>query len=436
MSALRDRLKRLKSSQTNLASEQTDSRAVQTAHQMSPLNENAWSAVDCVQVENDYGTYMKRERKYPFEYKHGMYALGDLERHAGSLQTFHPASRVELRKLLFFDTETTGLGLGAGNVPFMLGIGHFEADSFVLQQMLIRNPAEEYAMLQDLKAHFERFSHLVSYNGRAFDWSLVMNRFVMHRLPLNSNAFVHLDYLYASRSLWKHSLPSCRLGVVEEQKLGIERVDDLPGAMAPSLYFQFLNDQQPETIRKVFEHNEIDILTLVSLSTYFAQVLAGHYDTDHMTCDDQFRLALWLDKMGMTLAAEGLMDDIIQKDRHQDYYAEMGQWFKKQGQLEKAVDLWAACTKHERYVKWGSIEPWTELAMYYEHKVKDYHTALIYTDQAIELNRSRAALTRDNSKHRQLQEQLIKRSERLKRKLTKRSQPKVFKAAAGNNLTH
>ncbi len=48
-------------------------------------------------------------------------------------------------KVAFIDTETTGLSLGAGTYTFLIGVGTFEEDAFLVRQFFMRNPAEERA---------------------------------------------------------------------------------------------------------------------------------------------------------------------------------------------------------------------------------------------------------------------------------------------------
>ncbi len=89
-----------------------------------------------------------RRRVYGADSVHGKYRLRELADVAQQLSSFHDRDAVvRLEELLFFDTETTGLGVGAGNVPFMVGIGYYTGELFTVEQLLIRNPAEEHAML-------------------------------------------------------------------------------------------------------------------------------------------------------------------------------------------------------------------------------------------------------------------------------------------------
>ena len=65
------------------------------------------------------------------------------------------------------------------------------------------------------------------------------------------------------------------LSKVEESRLGFERVDDVPGSMAPALYFQYLAEKNPAVLEGVFVHNEHDIVTLAALTIHFGKLLSG-----------------------------------------------------------------------------------------------------------------------------------------------------------------
>ncbi len=105
------------------------------------------------------------------------------------------------------------------------------------------------------------YKTLVTYNGKSFDWPQVKTRHTLVRdhvpkLP----AFGHFDLYHAARRLWKHKLDRLKLSVVEKEVLGVERVDDIPGFLAPMIYFDFIESKQPDGMIGILKHNEIDIL--------------------------------------------------------------------------------------------------------------------------------------------------------------------------------
>ena len=97
------------------------------------------------------------------------------------------------------------------------------------------------------------------------DVPLLRSRLVMNRMSDSSIPPVHADVLYPARRLWKLRLRQCTLGHLENQLLGVERVDDLPGAMVPQAYFQYLKDRNFAPMEKVLEHNRQDIVSLAQL---------------------------------------------------------------------------------------------------------------------------------------------------------------------------
>src|SRR5690606_31514066 len=129
----------------------------------------------------------------------------------------------------------------------------YEADGFTVEQMFIRNPSEEAAMLHELRGKLEERDVLISYNGKCFDWPIIKNRYILNRVKDTGEDPYHLDFLYPSRSLWRNTLPSCRLSSVERERLGLSRIGDVPGALAPALYFQYLAEGDPVILEGVFD---------------------------------------------------------------------------------------------------------------------------------------------------------------------------------------
>ena len=92
----------------------------------------------------------------------------------------------------------------------------------------------------------------------------------------------HIDFLYPARSLWRKTLTTCKLSVVEDGEARVERVDDLPGAEAPARYMEFLSSSSVAVIEPVFIHNERDIVSLAALSWSFHERLATEPACDRL----------------------------------------------------------------------------------------------------------------------------------------------------------
>ena len=413
MSLLMDRLNRMKKSES----------VRKPSFDQDPFQDE-WKALGTELVTNEWGVFVKRRCCHPLTFQHGCYQLGELNEDAQLLSAFHPDDQVTLEQLLFFDTETTGLGVGAGNIPFMIGIGFYDKDQFVTEQCFMRNPAEERAMLHYFTELLSRFSHLVTFNGRTFDWPIIKSRYVMNRMTFKEGTFRHLDLLYASRSFWRNTLSSCRLGKVEEERLGFKRIDDVPGSLAPMLYFQFIAEGNPSILQGVFIHNEHDILSLATLAIHFERALSGKLCYDKMESEELYRIGMWLDKMGKSELAEVAIAHLLAKPIKQsiNYRIALAAFYKHKGDELAAVLLWREVVESDYGTsEWTSTEPYIELAMYYEHRIKDFTAALFYADKAHQIAWKQASLLRSSlststTKQRSLCDQLKKRIERLRTK--------------------
>lgn len=345
--------------------------------------------------ETEDGAFIVRERRYPLNYGHGLYVLADLSgrhvrlnrvsrRHAG----IRPVAAVQ--DLLFFDAETTGLGVGAGNVPFLIGLGFYEGQAFVVRQLLVRDPGDEAAVLLHFRRFVRRFTHLVTYNGKSFDWPVLANRFVLHRIPPPEHRLEHLDLLPMSRNLWRRSLDSCRLSRVEEERLGIRREDDVPGHLAPVLYFQYLEDGDIGVLEPVFRHNEWDVLTLAALAIHLGAVLSGDAEWDRMEAEDLYRTGMWLLDSDLPDLAERPFAALLSRpEEAARYAARLAMAYKRMRRYDKAVPLWEKAagpgTAGPRLAAGTeSLEALVELAIYHEHRSGQLAEALRWTEEALD----------------------------------------------------
>jgi len=177
------------------------------------------------------------------------------------------------RPLVCLDTETTGLGTAAGTVAFLVGLGRWDGRRFAIEQLLLPDHPDEPAFLAALEATIPKGAWLVTYNGRGFDWPLLSTRYRLHCGPPPALAG-HLDLLPIARQLWRHRLDDARLPTVEAGVLGIRRGDDLPGALIPAHYFEYLRTGRPEPLRAVLRHNAQDVVSLGLLLAHLATRLA------------------------------------------------------------------------------------------------------------------------------------------------------------------
>ena len=178
----------------------------------------------------------------------------------------------DIRRCLFLDTETTGLSGGAGTVAFLVGVGYVEGDALVIEQLMLREYADESALLDRLSRRMADFDSVCTFNGRNFDMPLLETRFTMNRMREQWRALENLDLLYPSRRAWKLRLGSCRLCNIESEILGMPREDDLPGSEVPARFFQFLKTGEEALLEDIVRHNRQDIATLAKLLVRLCEV--------------------------------------------------------------------------------------------------------------------------------------------------------------------
>ena len=169
-----------------------------------------------------------------------------------------------LEDLLFFDTETTGLAGGTGTVPFLIGFGYLEGSQFVIEQHFLPDLGLEEPLLRSFSDALARRRHLVSFNGKSFDWPLVRTRAQLAQQPLNPPAS-HCALLHIARRMFRADTEHFRLGALERTLLGFERRDDLPSAQVPERYFEYLRTNDAQPLAPVLRHNLWDILSLLRL---------------------------------------------------------------------------------------------------------------------------------------------------------------------------
>lgn len=338
------------------------------------------------QVDND-SAFTLREFTYPLSSVFGRFALSEWKRISSrELAIMFGDDDYESilpMKLLFFDTETTGLAGGTGTIPFMLGFGFFVEESFRVCIFLLDDLYKEDVFLNEVDRFLEShdFSGTVTYNGKNFDFPLLEARYILQRKRFPLLKLPHLDFLFPARTLWKHTYDSRKLGHLGEILLGLSREDDIDASRIPMIYFNYLRSRSFTAIEKVVEHNALDLVGLAALV-----LLAIKYQEDIAFTQDE----------GEILGTAKLYEKYGDFEKALQLYEILKQSALREEIVTKAVKSLAVIKKKKKLYK-EAFQLWEilshtdtndrlavrELSIYFEHREKNYVKALEYVRKGL-----------------------------------------------------
>jgi uncharacterized protein YprB with RNaseH-like and TPR domain len=222
-------------------------------------------------VESEFGSYWSVVRRVEEEWDEARrIATRLLKCHAdfetsGSNAAAHPSLAEALKgspgDFLFMDLETCGF---AGTPVFLIGAMYVDDGALVCEQLLARSYAEEAVILRRLAELVQVRGHLVTYNGKSFDWPFVTGRAAVSLAPMPAPR-LHCDLLHAARRRYRGVLPDCKLQTLERYVCGRRRTGDIPGAEIPGAYHAFVRDGDARLMRDVVHHNLLDLVTMADI---------------------------------------------------------------------------------------------------------------------------------------------------------------------------
>ena len=307
-----------------------------------------------------------REMHFPLDHMRLSLPDGILSLMQGDASLPHSVSPEDF---LFLDTETTGLSRGAGTVAFLVGLGFIRNKQLIVRQYLMRDYDEEIFVLRRVQDELSHAKVLVTYNGRAFDMPLLLNRFIMQRMRVNVDSLPHADLLHTARRVWKLRLSCCKLSALEEHIYHEPRIDDLPGAEVPQRYFDFLKTRNFTLLEDILKHNAQDIATLVRLLYTLAELHENPMSAEFL--QDIFSLGRVYERRGRIQtacacyrAADGGSMSALSRERlayccNRDHEP-----------LEAARIYEKMISAHQ-----GGAKPYIALCKILEHKLKDIDRA-------------------------------------------------------------
>lgn len=290
---------------------------------------------------------------------------------------------------LYLDTETTGLGPGAGTVAFLVGLAFWDDEpGLVVEQLLVRQLGEEAPVLARVAERVKRASMLVTYNGKSFDMPVLRTRFVMNRMPAQIEP-PHLDLVHVARRLHKGRGIGTRLGAMEREVLGYVREDDVPSGEVSACYLHFLRTGDAGSLLGVVDHNAWDVVSMAALVGLYGEPLDG----TRLEPQDLVGVARTLARAGQAERAYAVADEAASRGAGHDAVRARGEIAKARGDKARALADFEALA--------SSVDDETvrlELAKLYEHHAKDAARALelveVGTGESEEKRQKRAARLR------------------------------------------
>lgn len=284
-------------------------------------------------------------------------------------------------RALYLDTETTGLGPGAGNVAFLVGLAWFDDGSsaltnggdaparppaLVVEQLLVRRLGEEAPVLARIAERLANASMLVTFNGKSFDMPVLRTRFVMGRMEIPAEP-PHLDLLHVARRLHKARGIGATLGTVEREVLGFVRENDVPSGEVSACYLHFLRTADPRALMGVVEHNAWDVVSMAALVGLYGEPLEG----SQLEAGDLVGVARTLKRAGSAALAYEVAEAAVVRGAGHEATRARAEIAKARGDKARALaDFEAlAASVDDPRVR-------LELAKLYEHHAKDASRAL------------------------------------------------------------
>jgi hypothetical protein len=171
----------------------------------------------------------------------------------------YAAAFAGLDRLVVIDIETMGL---FSRPIFLFGAAFVDGDKISTRQFLARDIGEEPAAMESFcRTVADR--PIMSYNGRSFDVPYINQRRWYYDMSGELDN-VHFDMLHFARRAFR-DLPNARLVTIERHLFGEDRTDDVPGAMVPEFYEEYLSTGNPGPLVPVIEHNRKDMIALARL---------------------------------------------------------------------------------------------------------------------------------------------------------------------------
>jgi len=187
--------------------------------------------------------------------------------------------------------------------------------------------------------------------------------------------------LRSARRIWARRFQDCRLSTLEREVLGLEREEDVPGALIPALYFDFLRYRRAGPLARVFAHNRADVLSLAALLGWLTRAIQSE---DALSPSDLAGLGQLCERVDVERSARYYRSALqagLDGPQARRARLRLALWEKRCARWEAACALWRDAADAQGF----DLRPWEELAKYHEHRSRDLPAAHAIVLEALAL---------------------------------------------------
>lgn len=333
-------------------------------------------------------------------------------------------SPIPADRIAFFDLETTGLSGGSGTIAFLSTVAHFEGTDLVLRQTFLEDYPGEHDFLVAVISQLANVDWIASYNGATFDVPLLQARCVLNRIAMP--LVRHIDVLHDCRRFWGRMVLSCSLTSMEALVLKKERESDIPGALVPRVWLDYVKadvprEDQQALISLVWQHNVQDVASLAELFLVVESAYRRPSNAVVRYAIDPSGLARNLLKMGRSGEAKSIL--LMVRDQAETFELACGARMRAMRHLASI-----AWKERNRTLYVETVLAMDDESLYgcvakaklCEHFFKDEKSALAWAQKARDIAGKGSQADRRNTQGLDL-ESLDHRIARLERKIAKKN---------------
>ncbi len=280
-------------------------------------------------------------------------------------------------ELLFLDSETTGLHGGAGTIAFLIGIGQFKEDHFIVTQYLMRDYDEEIFVLAPVMQALKTCKAVVTFNGASFDMPLIQSRLTMKGMHRQYEAPLNIDLLHIARRVFKLRVKPCSLTQLESEIFHQPRQDDLPGCEVPQRYFKYIKTREMSLLDDILDHNAQDIVSMARL--IYALINLHEQPLSSTDQRDLFSLGRVFEKRGKSESAKMCFRACGEMGVNSLAQMRLADILRREGRHQDAADTYEGL----RLSGTGGAKVYIELSKIYEHRFKAPERALAIARQGM-----------------------------------------------------